>query len=339
MTRPIRNDNPPNPWQSEHVEWLGEPPVARLVVYEERARSIVTENQSPDLPFRYGLNPYRGCLHGCAYCYARPTHEYLSFGAGSDFERKIVVKINAAELLAKRLDSPRWEPETIVFSGVTDCYQPLEASYGVTRACLEVCASRGNPVGIITKGSLVRRDVDLLAEMSGWRGARVFLSVPFADDETGFALEPMASSISQRFKTLRVLAEAGVDVGVSLSPMIPGLTDRDIPEILERAKEAGATRAFTQLLRLPGPVEQIFTDRLREALPEKADRVFAGLHDMRKGALQEGRFGERFVGKGPRWETTRRLFESTCKRLGLKESRDTGLNRENFRRRGQQRLF
>ena len=337
--KPIAVDNPPNPWESEHVEWLGEPPEATLKVYEERARSILSENQSPDLPFRYSLNPYRGCLHGCAYCYARPTHEYLSFGAGSDFERRIVVKVNAAELLERKLDSPRWEPETIVFSGVTDCYQPLEASYGITRACLEVCAIRRNPVGIITKGSLIRRDVGTLAEMSRWSGARVFVSIPFADDAVGWALEPMASAISQRFKTLKVLSEAGVEVGVSVAPMIPGLTDRDLPEILERAFEAGARWSFMQMLRLPGPVVEIFEQRLRAHLPEAADRVLGGVDDMRDGQRQEGRFGRRMVGEGPRWEATRRLYETTCERLGYRRSRGAGLSRSHFQRGGQQRLF
>ncbi len=336
--KPRKVDNPPNPWASGYVEWLGEPPQARLVVYEEEARAVISENQSPDLPFRYGVNPYRGCFHGCIYCYARPTHQYLDFGAGSDFERKIVVKVNAADRLASRLDSKNWEPDTIVFSGVTDCYQPLEASYGITRECLEVCARRRNPVGIITKGSLIRRDVDLLAEMASWGGVRVFLSIPFADDETGWALEPQASAISQRFKTLSLLSDAGVEVGVSLSPMIPGLSDRQVPEILERAADAGATRAFMQMLRLPTPVDEIFEKRLRDVFPEKADRVLGSIEDLREGARNDGRFGHRMVGKGPRWETIRQLFKGSCRRVGISTTRQEGLNCGEFRRAGQQRL-
>ena len=254
--KPRKVENPPNPWASHHVEWLGRPPEIDLVVYEEEAKSILSENQSPDLPFRYGLNPYRGCFHGCIYCYARPTHQYLDLGAGSDFERRIVVKTNAAVRLKARLDNPDWQPETIVFSGVTDCYQPLEASYQITRQCLEVCASRRNPVGFVTKGALIRRDVDLLGEMADWNGVRVFVSIPFADDEAGWAIEPQASAISQRFKTLRVLSDAGVDVGVSLAPLIPGLNDSDIPRILadcgetpDAPDEPAATISVSMLLR------------------------------------------------------------------------------------------
>lgn len=333
--KPRKIDNPPNPWSTHHVEWLGEPPSAGLVVYEERSRTILSENQSPDLPFRYGLNPYRGCFHGCIYCYARPTHQYLDFGAGSDFERRIIVKTNAADVLRDKLDSPSWEPDTIVFSGVTDCYQPLEASYEITRRCLAVCASRRNPVGIITKGALVRRDVDLLAEMASWGGARVFLSIPFADDEMGWAIEPQAAAISQRFKTLKVLSEAGIDVGVSLAPLIPGLNDSDMPQILERAAEAGATRAFMTLLRLPKPVDQIFEKRLREVYPDRADRVLSALENQRGGARNDSRFGRRMVGQGARWEATAQLFRTTCDRLGLSRSRDKGLVCNRFRRHGQ----
>src|SRR5690606_5918133 len=177
--RPVAN--PPNPWSSSHTELLGMAPAADLRVYEEDAKSIVTENQSPDIPFRWSVNPYRGCFHGCAYCYARPTHQYLGFGAGTDFERTIIVKRNAAELLRAKLLRDSWRGETVVFSGVTDCYQPLEASYGLTRACLEVCAEFRQPVGIITKGALIERDIDLLAGLAQHGAASVFLSVPFAD--------------------------------------------------------------------------------------------------------------------------------------------------------------
>ena len=335
---PRKLSNPPNPWQSNHVEWLGEPPDAGLKVYEETARSILSENQSPDLPFTYGLNPYRGCFHGCIYCYARPTHQYLDFGAGSDFERRIVVKTNAADLLQKRLDGGRWEPETIVFSGVTDCYQPLEASYELTRACLQICADRRNPVGIVTKGSLIRRDAGLLGEMAQWNGVRVFVSIPYADDDTGWAIEPQAAAISQRFRTIEVLSDAGVDVGVSLAPMIPGLSDSDIPAILERAADAGAKRAFMQLLRLPKPVDRIFEQRLREVMPERADRIFSAIEDLRDGQRNDSRFGHRMVGRGPRWEAIAGLFRSTCRRLGLASNRDEPLNRDEFRPGGQQML-
>ncbi|TDJ70084.1 MAG: radical SAM protein, partial [Planctomycetota bacterium] len=176
--------NPPNPWATRHVEWLEAPPPVQVEVYEECAKSILARNDSPDVPFRFSLNPYRGCQHACAYCYARPTHQYLGFGAGTDFDSKIVVKTNAAELLRRALAKRSWRREWIAFSGVTDCYQPLEASYGITRACLEVCREFRNPVGIITKSALVRRDVDVLLALDRVADVQVILSIPFADDAT-----------------------------------------------------------------------------------------------------------------------------------------------------------
>lgn len=315
-----RVSNPPNPWSDGNVEWFGEPPEAELTVFEERARSILTENDSPDIPFRYSVNPYRGCFHGCAYCYARRTHEYLDFGAGTDFERRIVVKTNAAELLRERVYDPDWEREPITFSGVTDCYQPLEQSYEVTRECLEVCRDIGNPVCIVTKGALVRRDADLLGEMAESVPVRVYVSIPFADDEVGRALEPHATLVDQRFEALERLSAAGVPVGVAVAPIIPGLNDEAIPEILQRAADAGAQFAFHVLLRLPGPVEEVFVERLREAFPDRADRVLNALREMKGGELNRTEFGDRMVGDGPRWEIIESLFETHCRRLGIAES-------------------
>lgn len=323
MPRPV--SNPPNPWHSTHVEWLEEPPAARLTVYEEEARSVVTENQSPDVSFRYGVNPYRGCQHGCAYCYARPTHGYLDFGAGTDFERRIVVKTNAPELLARELTRPALRGETIVFSGNTDCYQPLEASYELTRRCLKVCRDRVNPVAITTKGALVRRDVDVLeqivertAERVGERnGVRVFLSIPFASERTARAIEPSASTPSRRFETLRILHEHGIPTGVSLAPLIPGLNDQDVPEILTRAREAGADVAFQTLVRLPKEVLPVFRERLAEAFPERVRKVENAIRELRGGAWSNARFEERMRGTGPRWDAVQRMFEIQCKRLGF----------------------
>ena len=312
--------NPPNPWAEGHVEWLGEPPEVELSVYEESARTVLTENDSPDVPFRYSVNPYRGCFHGCAYCYARRTHEYLDFGAGTDFERKIVVKVNAPKRLRQRILDPEWAREPIMFSGVTDCYQPLEQSYEVTRGCLEVCAEIGNPVGIVTKGALVRRDADLLAEIHREAPVRVYVSIPFAEDDVGQAIEPYATVVSQRFKTLEVLSDAGIPTGVAIAPIIPGLNDSDIPEILERAADLGAKYAFNILLRLPGSVEPVFIQRLQEAFPDRADRVLSNLRQMRGGELNRTEFGERMQGEGPRWEIVESLFETHCERLGLNQT-------------------
>lgn len=313
MARPV--SNPPNPWASEHVELLGEPPDAELQVYEEQARSILSENDSPDLPFRWSLNPYRGCFHGCSYCYARPGHQYLGWGAGTDFERRIVAKTNAAERLRAQFERRSWRGERIAFSGVTDCYQPLEASYGLTRACLEVCRDYRNPIVLISKGALVRRDVDLLAQIAERADAVVYLSIPFADDALAGALEPWASPVSKRFEALEALSAAGVTTGVSLAPLVPGLNESDIPAILERARDCGARHAFQILLRLPAEVEDVFRQRLEEALPGHARKVFSALADMRGG--QRGGFGQRMVGQGSRWKVVEDLFRVHCRRLGL----------------------
>lgn len=315
-----RVSNPPNPWREDRVEWFGEPPEAELKVFEERANSILSENDSPDIPFRYSLNPYRGCYHGCAYCYARRTHEYLDFGAGTDFERKLVVKTNAAERLRERVRDPDWEREPITFSGVTDCYQPLEQSYELTRDCLAVCRDVGNPVCIVTKGALVRRDADLLAELGEAAPVRVYVSIPFADDEVGRSVEPHAPLVDRRFETIDILADAGVPVGVAVAPIIPGLNDQAIPEVLERAADAGAKFAFHVLLRLPGTVEDVFEERLRESFPDRADRVLNALREMKGGTLNRSEFGDRMVGEGPRWEIVASMFETHCRRHGLSES-------------------
>lgn len=308
--------NPPNPWRHEHVEWLGEPPQAELVVYEQKARSMLSGNDSPDLPFRWSLNPYRGCYHGCAYCYARPTHEYLDFGAGTDFDRRIVVKTNAAEILRKELRRSSWTGEAILFSGNTDCYQPLEASYELTRRCLEVCRDHANPVVVITKGSLIRRDVDVLGEVAARARVRVFFSLPFGNDEDGLRIEPHAAVISQRLKSMRLLSEAGIETGVAVAPIIPGLNDSHIPEILERAHEAGARWAFFQMVRLPGPVAGIFRERLEQAWPERAQKVMHAIEEARGGKLNESAFGQRMGGLGPRWQMIENLFRLHATRLG-----------------------
>lgn len=330
--------NPPNPWQTGHVDWLGPAPEVALELYEETARSIVSQNDSPDIPFRWSVNPYRGCFHGCAYCYARPTHQYLGFGAGTDFERRLVVKQNAPELLRRQLERPSWRGETIVFSGVTDCYQPIEASYQLTRRCLEVCREYRQPVGIITKGALVERDVDVLADLAAHGAAHVFVSVPFADEGDSRRIEPYAGSPERRLRALRRLSEAGVPTGVSVSPLIPGLNDHQIPEILRRARDAGASQAFHVLLRLPAEVEEVFVERLRAAFPLRADKVVSLLRAMRGGRTKDARFHSRMRGEGPRYRIIADLFASTARSLGLTPPRPEG--RSPFRRpHRQQSLF
>lgn len=314
-----RVDNPPNPYVAAHREWLDEPPPAiELEVYEEHAASILSENDSPDIPFRWSLNPYRGCQHGCAYCYARPTHEYLGFGAGSDFDSRICVKLNAPELLRRALAKRSWRGEELAFSGVTDCYQPLEAVYRLTQACLGVCLEMRNPVSIVTKSYLVLRDVELLRELDRAAGVSVYASIAFADDKLARAIEHGAPPPHRRFEALRRLRAAGLKVGVLVAPVIPGLNDAEIPGVLRRAADAGATSAACMPLRLPGNVAEVFLSRLREALPKRAARVEARVREMRGGALNDPRFGCRMQGKGEYWASVERLFRVEARRCGLR---------------------
>lgn len=315
MPTPI--NNPPNPWHSRHVEWLEGATAAELHIYEEDARTILSRNNSPDLPFRFSLNPYRGCYHGCAYCYARPSHQYLDWGAGTDFERRIVVKRNAAELLRKELSKPTWQRHTIALSGNTDCYQPLEASYELTRKCLAVCVDARNPVTIITKGALIRRDIDVLKALAAVATLQVFISIAFANEDDARKLEPYASPIERRFETLRALSDAGIATGLALAPVIPGLNDAAIPELLSRARDAGATRAFMTLLRLAPEVRTVFEERLDAVMPLRADKIKHALSDTRGGNVDDNRFGARMVGEGPRWEMIQSLFETHARRSGL----------------------
>jgi len=313
--RPVANT--PNPYDSAQVEWLEPAPPVKVEVYEETAASILTENDSPDIPFRWSINPYRGCQHACAYCYARPYHEYLDWGAGTDFDTKIVIKTNAAEELRKAFTKKKWTRESVTFSGVTDCYQPLEAVYRLTRACLEVCLEFGNSVGIVTKSYLVMRDAELLAELNRVAGAAVYQSIPFNDDDLARKIEPFAPPPSRRLDAMRRLTEAGVPVGVMVAPIIPGLNDDQIPEVLRRAAEAGARTATYVPLRLPGSVREVFTSRLRQALPLRAQRVINRIREMRGGRMNDSRFGNRFKGSGEYWRNVEGLFRVSAERFGM----------------------
>jgi len=341
--RPLPLANPPNPWSSTTVEWLAEAPNAPLRVYEENAKSILSEINSPDVGMSWSLNPYRGCQHACAYCYARPSHQYWGFGAGTDFDRNIVVKVNAPELLREAFEKRSWKGESITFSGNTDCYQPLEASYQLTRRCFEVCLEVRNPLHVITKSALIRRDIALLSELSRKAGAGVTLSIPFADDAMGRAIEPLASSCSNRFETIRMLAEAGVRTSVNVAPIIPGLNDSQIVEVLERAKAAGAERAAMILVRLPKEVLPVFTERLDAAFPQRAGKVKRAILEMRGGKMNTAEFGDRMAGKGPRWDAISTLFELTARRLGLTTwdgAEDTRETASTFKRpKAQRELF
>jgi len=332
--------NPPNPFESQHRELLEPAGSAELTLYVDDSREILSRNDSPDLPFRWSLNPYRGCFHACAYCYARPSHEYWGFGAGTDFESKIVVKENAPDLLRRAFEKPSWRGELIVFSGNTDCYQPLEAEYGLTRACLEVCADYRNPVAIITKGALILRDLDVLAQLHREAWVLVYFSIPFSSDEMARQVEPHAPSIAKRFSAMKALSDAGVPTGISIAPVIPGLNEDDIPELLDRAHSAGARTATYSLLRLSGSLEAVFLDRMGETFPERIGKITNRLREVRGGALTERRFFKRQAGQGPYWELIEQLFALAKRRAGFSED-DTSAIPQTFCRPGveQRSLF
>ena len=313
--RPIHN--PPNPYETTSVTWLEAPPDQPVRVYEDATRNILAKNDSPDLSFSWSVNPYRGCLHACAYCYARPTHEYLGFGAGSDFETQIVIKPDAARLLREAFDKPSWKGELVMFSGVTDCYQPLEASYRLTRGCLEVCLEYRNPVAVITKAPLVERDIDLLAALATEAGAGVSMSIPFWDPDKARAIEPFVATPERRIRALERLSAAGIPVGVMVAPIIPGLNDQDIGAVLGAARAAGASWAGMVLLRLPGSVKAVFEDKLRARLPLAADKILHRIRETRGGKLYDSRFGARQVGEGHYAETIQSFFDQMVKKLGF----------------------
>ncbi len=315
--------NPPNPFESAHRHLLEPAPEARVEVYEDASRTILSRNESPDLPFRWSLNPYRGCFHACAYCYARPTHEYWGLGAGSDFDTKLILKRDAPALLRQTFLRRSWQGELVLFSGVTDCYQPMEATYGLTRACLEICAEFRNPVAIITKGTLILRDLDILQTLQRDAWVRVYLSVPFVTADMARKMEPRAPSPEKRFETMRALSDAGLSVGVSLAPIIPGLNDQDMPQVLRRARQSGATEAFMNLLRLPGHSATVFWERLAEAFPDRVQRIRHRLASARGGDPSDSRYFERRVGHDEAWRTIEHLFAVTRRTLGYPAHEDT----------------
>jgi DNA repair photolyase len=309
--------NPHNPWLATSVEWDEAAPQVELEITEVQARSILSKNDSPDLSFTYSLNPYQGCYHGCAYCYARPSHQYLQLGAGTDFERKIMVKVNAPERLREAFERPSWKGDFILFSGNTDCYQPLEASYSLTRRCLELCLEFRNPIGVITKGGVLARDISLLGALSRQTSVVVFITIPFHDERVRRAMEPFAAPIDKRFEMIKRLSEAGVATGIAIAPVIVGLNDPDVAGLLERAQAAGAERAFMTLLRLPGEVKDVFFERLSYAFPDRLDKVRNALAELRGGDLYDPRFGQRMRGEGKRWQIIEQIFDTQCQRLGL----------------------
>jgi DNA repair photolyase len=292
-------------------------PAAPTLYYRDASRSVLAENASPDIGFRFSLNPYRGCEHGCIYCYARPSHEYLGFSAGLDFERRIMVKEDAPALLRAAFLSPRWQPQVVALSGNTDCYQPVERRLRLTRRCLEVFCEFRNPVSVITKSSLVCRDADLLAALAADGAAHVFCSITTLDADLARRMEPRAAAPERRLEAVATLAAAGIPVGVMVAPVIPGLNDAEIPRILQAAAAAGARSASWVLLRLAKPLDDLFTDWLARHYPERRARVLGRIRDTRAGRLSDASFGRRQRGEGEYAAQTAALFATSARKWGL----------------------
>jgi DNA repair photolyase len=302
----------------EYVEGLSDK--VRTEYLEDTSNSIISENNSPDIPFRYSLNPYRGCSHGCSYCYARPTHEYLGLGPGLDFESKIVIKPDAAKLFRKWLvDGHRKgrEVESIMMSGITDCYQGCEKEFELTRQCLEVALDFRQPMQLITKNGLIRRDLDLLKPMAEMNLVSVAISVTTLDQSLTRVMEPRTSAPEVRLDTIRQLAEIGVPVMVMVAPIIPGINEQEIPAVLKAASEAGATRAGYVALRLPLTVEPVFLHWLEQHFPDRKEKVISRIRSMRDGKMNSSTFGERMAGKGIWAEQTKQMMSMFCKKYGL----------------------
>ena len=338
--------NPPNRFEKLHVEtdedaWIDDDPrPLRTTFLRDDSQSILATNEADDISYDYGLNPYRGCEHGCAYCYARTYHEYLGFSAGLDFESKIVVKAEAPRLLEKALAKPGYRPGVISLSGVTDCYQPVERKLGLTRGCLEILARFRNPVVVITKNALVTRDIDHLAELAKHRCIAVYLSVTTLDKDLARVLEPRASTPRARLETIRTLADAGIPAGVSAAPMIPGLNDSELPAILAAAAEHGASFAAYSLVRLPGAVSEVFAAWLDRHQPLAKDKILGRIRASHGGKLNDSTPVTRMRGTGEAAAQWKALFHTCCRKHGL-ATRPPALDLSAFRRLtpGQGELF
>jgi DNA repair photolyase len=337
-------ENPANRFERLHYEALDDPHLesvdpggdersspVRTCYYRDPSRTLLAHNQSPDVGFDTSLNPYRGCEHGCSYCYARPTHEYLGFSAGLDFETRILVKQDAPGLLRAALASPRWTPRVVAIGAVTDPYQPIERKIRLTRRCLEVFAEFRNPVAIVTKSALVTRDVDLLAEMADHEAAAVQVSVTTLDDGLRRALEPRTASPQRRLEAIEALAKAGVPVGVMVAPVIPGLTDPEIPAIVDAAARAGARQASLIVLRLPHGVKELFESWLERHCPGCKSKVLSRIQAVRGGRWNDPRFHSRMRGEGFFADQIQALFDLARRRAGLEDT-PLPLSADAFRR-------
>jgi DNA repair photolyase len=334
--------NPPNRFERIELEpdadWNpADTDSPRTQFFRDHSASIIAHNDSPDIGFRSSVNPYRGCEHGCIYCYARPTHEYLGFSAGLDFESKIMVKEDAPELLRRELSSPRWEPQIIVMSGVTDCYQPVERKLKLTRRCLEVLLDFRNPVGIITKNALITRDLDVLAALAKHQCVSACLSVTTLDDSVRRVMEPRTSPPQARLEAIRKLAAAGIPTSVNVAPIIPGLTDHEMPAILKAAREAGATAAGFTVVRLPHANASLFEQWLTAHFPDRKEKVLNRIKAMRGGKLYHSQWGSRMRGEGIFADQIEQMFEVARRKAGFTE-RFQDLSTAAFRRPGATQL-
>jgi DNA repair photolyase len=338
--------NPANRFEALHYEvedWCDlddEPRPNKTAFFKDDSQSIISHNNSPDVGFDVSLNPYRGCEHGCAYCYARPTHEYLGFSAGLDFESKILVKLNAATLLAEALSKPSWRPQDLALSGVTDPYQPIERKLEITRACLQVLADFRHPVHVITKNHLVTRDIEYLSELAKVEAVSVTLSVTTLDTKLAQILEPRASTPAYRLEAISKLRERGIPAGVNVAPIIPAINDHEVPAILEAASKAGARFAAYTIVRLPLTVAPVFTDWLEQHFPERKQKVLDRIRSLRDGKLNNTDFGRRMRGDGPIADQIRQMFHVCAQRYGLNREHNE-LSTAAFRRRspGQLEMF
>lgn len=329
-------DNPSNRFEENYLDYdlneeSGEKPNPKTKLITDHTKEIISYNKSPDIPFNAGLNVYRGCEHGCIYCYARPFHEYLGFSAGLDFETKIMVKYNAPKLLRKTFTSQKWEPQVIAMSGVTDCYQPIERDLKLTRQCLKVMEEFRNPVNIITKNHLITRDINYLKELNEFECVQATISITSLDNKVIDVMEPRTSRPYRRLKAIEKLANAGIPVSVNVAPIIPGLTDHECVDILKSATDAGATKASYIIIRLPYVVKDIFEDWLELHFPERKEKVINRIKEMRDGELYSSHFGSRMKGTGVFATQIRDLFMVQTKRLNLNVAHKT-LSTKHFKK-------
>lgn len=330
------NYNPKNRFEKFKIEadlgWLEKSDQKiKTEYFIDNTREILARNDSPDIPFTFSINPYRGCEHGCIYCYARPTHEYFGLSAGLDFETKIMVKRDAAQLLEQKFRSRTWVPQVVAFSGNTDCYQPIEKTLQITRKCLKVFLKFRNPVSIITKNALILRDLDILQELAKYNLVCTTISVTTLDNILARRMEPRTSAPLKRLEVLEQLVSAGIPTNVNVAPVIPGLTDHEMPAILQEASRRGVKNAAFILLRLPHSVKELVQNWLRQHYPDREHKVLSSVKETRAGRLNDPCFGTRLIGKGQRAEAIEQIFKMSCKKYRLNQEK-IQLTTKHFRR-------